>query len=138
MAIKPQTGSALAALLGLQLQELSLPCNFCGNFLSVSELLELEEKGLQLIWKGDFVYGCCRCCCVATATYECMAFLEDTILGSDIEEREGKPIAEISIRCQNCLRRLDLIDKLDIVGRNELFHKVRGRWKGLCRQCKTL
>lgn len=134
----PSTIKELAEALGIPLQDCLVPCNFCGNFLDFLELCEFDKKRLCLIWKNYVVTACCRCCCVATATFEFNEYYEQTVLGRDIELATGRSIFEIDVRCQNCLSFLDIIEKLDCCGRGRPFHKVRGGWKGVCRLCKHL
>ncbi|ADQ39306.1 E6 [Colobus guereza papillomavirus 2] len=134
----PKTAVGLAHLLDIPLDDLLLPCTFCGRFLSFSEVCEFDDKKLSLIWHNYTVSACCRCCCVATATYEFNEFYEQTVNGREIEQVTGLSILHLDVRCQNCLRFLDNIEKLDICGRNRPFHKVRNWWKGICRHCKYL
>lgn len=132
----PSTIKGLAEALGIPVIDCLIPCNFCGNFLNYLEACEFDYKRLSLIWKGYYVYACCRVCCGATATYEFNQFYERTVLGRDIELASGLSIFDIDIRCQTCLAFLDVIEKLDCCGRGLPFHKVRNAWKGICRQCK--
>lgn len=132
----PATIAGLAALLEIPLDDCVVPCNFCGKFLSHLEACEFDDKRLSLIWKGHLVYACCRWCCTATATFEFNEFYEHTVTGREIEFVTGESVFDIDVRCQNCMRYLDSIEKLDICGRRLPFHKVRNSWKGICRLCK--
>ena len=134
----PSTIKGLAQALGIPLVDCLLPCNFCGKFLDFLEVCDFDKKQLNLIWKDYVVTACCRCCSVATATFEFNEFYERTVLGRDIELATGRSIFEIDVRCQNCLSFLDIIEKLDCCGRGRPFHKVRGAWKAVCRLCKHL
>lgn len=134
----PMTIRELAELLDIPLEDCLLPCNFCGKFLDLLEVLDFEKKRLTLLWKDYSVAACCRCCCVATATFEFNEYYQQTVLGRDIELATGRSIFEIDVRCQSCLALLDIIEKLDGCGRGRPFHRVRGGWKGLCRLCKHL
>ena len=135
---KPQTIADLARVLGIPLEDALVPCNFCKKFLTYLEAVEFDVKQLCLIWKEDLVFGCCRCCCVASATFEFDNYLNDSVVGWAIEDKEKKPLSEIIVRCRHCMKKLDQIEKLDICGRSLLFYKVRRGWKGLCRQCKQI
>lgn len=132
----PQSVAGLASLLDIPVEDVLLPCNFCGKFLTFLELQEFDAKILTLIWKEHLVYACCRCCCTASGFFEFQHFYEQSVLGRDIETVANKTIFEIVVRCHQCLRLLDQIDKLDICGRRQHFHKVRGGWRGRCRFCK--
>lgn len=134
----PTTIKELADLLDIPLVDCLIPCNFCGKFLDFLEVCDFDKKQLTLIWKGHFVTACCRSCCAATATFEFNEFYQQTVLGRDIELATGKSIFDLKIRCQTCLSFLDTIEKLDSCGRGFPFHKVRDKWKGICRQCKHL
>nr|AYA94586.1 MAG: E6 protein [Human papillomavirus] len=132
----PRTVLELSKLLEIPVEDLLIPCNFCGAFLDYFELCDFEAKVLTLIWKGDLVFGCCHRCCTATAQFEFNTFYEQTVVGREIEAVEHKSIFDICVRCRHCLRCLDIFDKLDICGRQQHFYKVRSAWKGLCRLCK--
>jgi hypothetical protein len=132
----PESVAGLAVLLDIPIEDLLIPCNFCGNFLSFLELNEFDAKNLTLIWKEHLVFACCRCCCTASGFFEFQNFYEGSVIGRDIETVEHKSIFDITVRCHQCLRLLDLIDKLDICGRSQHFHKVRGAWRGRCKYCK--
>ena len=132
----PQSVAQLARLLDIPVEDLLIPCNFCGNFLTFLELHEFDHKILTLIWKDHLVFACCRCCCTASGYFEFQHFYEQSVIGRDIETVEQKTIFEVIVRCHQCLRLLDQIDKLDICGRRQYFHKVRGGWRGRCRFCK--
>ena len=132
----PQSVTELANLLQIPLEDILIPCNFCNSFLTFLELCEFDAKFLTLIWKDNLVFGCCRVCCTASAFYEFQLFYEQTVIGRQIEVVEQKSIFDISVRCHHCLRLLNQIEKLDICGRQQPFHKVRHNWKGLCKLCK--
>ncbi|AEA35073.1 early protein E6 [Human papillomavirus 152] len=132
----PQSVAGLASLLDIPVEDLLIPCNFCGTFLTFLELQEFDAKVLTLIWKEHLVYACCRCCCTASGFFEFQHFYEQSVLGRDIETVANATIFQIVVRCHQCLRLLDQIDKLDICGRRQHFHKVRGGWRGRCRFCK--
>nr|QCQ84420.1 E6 [Human papillomavirus 38] len=136
---KPQTVQQLSDKLTVPVEDLLLPCRFCNSFLTYIELREFDYKGLQLIWtREDFVFACCSSCAYASAQYECQQFYELTVFGREIEQVEQQTIGLIVIRCQYCLKCLDLIEKLDICCSHQAFHKVRGNWKGRCRHCKAI
>lgn len=135
---KPQSVLELSRLLNIPLDDCLVPCNFCRRFLSYTELTDFDNKRLSLIWKGDLVFACCRSCCVATATFEFDQYFVESVIGWEIEHKEGTSISDIIVRCHHCLTLLNQIEKLDICGRSQLFHRVRRGWKGLCRQCKQI
>ena len=136
---KPFSVQQLADTLCIPLVDILLPCRFCQRFLTYIELVSFDRKGLQLIWtQEDFVFACCSSCAFATAQFEFSNFYEQSVCGWEIEIVEQKPVGDIIIRCKFCLKKLDLIEKLDICYKEEQFHKVRRNWKGLCRHCGSI
>ncbi|ANG09005.1 E6 [Human papillomavirus type 195] len=136
METYPMSIADLARLLDIPVVDLLVPCNFCFNFLTYFELCDFDNKLLTLIWKDDKVFGCCRRCSIASGFFEFQQFYQGSVIGRDIEAVEQKSIFDICVRCHHCLRLLDSIEKLDICGRQQPFHKVRDNWKGLCKFCK--
>lgn len=136
METYPMSIADLARLLDIPVVDLLVPCNFCFNFLTYFELCDFDSKLLTLIWKDDKVFGCCRRCSIASGFFEFQQFYQGSVIGRDIEAVEQKSIFDICVRCHHCLRLLDSIEKLDICGRQQPFHKVRDSWKGLCKFCK--
>ena len=136
---RPLTVQQLSDKLTVPVVDLLLPCRFCSRFLTYLELREFDYKNLQLIWtEEDFVFACCSGCAYASAQFEIQQFYQLTVYGREIEQEEQRPIGQICIRCQYCLKSLDLIEKLDICCFNQPFHKVRNHWKGRCRHCKAI
>lgn len=136
---RPLTVQQLSDKLTVPVVDLLLPCRFCSRFLTYLELREFDYKHLQLIWtEEDFVFACCSGCAYASAQFEIQQFYQLTVYGREIEQEEQRPIGQICIRCQYCLKSLDLIEKLDICSFHQPFHKVRNHWKGRCRHCKEI
>ena len=136
---RPLTVQQLSDKLTVPVVDLLLPCKFCYRFLTYLELREFDYKHLQLIWtEEDFVFACCSGCAYASAQFEFQQFYQITVYGREIEQEEQRPIGQICVRCQYCLKFLDLIEKLDICCLNQPFHKVRNHWKGRCRHCKAI
>lgn len=135
----PRTVKELADTLTIPLIDLLIPCRFCDRFLTYFELLNFDYKHLQLIWTiEDLVYACCSSCAFASAQFEFTNYYEGFVQGKAIETIENSPIGSISIRCQYCLKLLDLVEKLGNCYNQQPFHKVRGGWKGLCRHCGSI
>ena len=128
---RPLTVQQLSDKLTVPVVDLLLPCNFCNRFLTYLELRQFDYKNLQLIWtEEDLAY--------ASAQFEFQQFYQVTVYGREIEQEEQRPVGQIFIRCQYCLKSLDLLEKLDICCSNQPFHKVRDHWKGRCRHCKAI
>ncbi|ATQ38133.1 E6 [Betapapillomavirus 2] len=136
---RPLTVQQLSDKLSVPVVDLLLPCRFCSRFLSYLELRQFDYKHLQLIWtEEDLVFACCSGCAYASAQFEFQQYYQTTVYGREIEQVEQTAIGLIYIRCQYCLKALDLIEKLDICCLNQAFHKVRDHWKGRCRHCKAI
>lgn len=139
MEPRPLTIQHLSDKLTVPIEDLLVPCRFCNRFLTYLELRQFDYKFLHLIWTDeDFVFACCGGCAFASAQFEYQQYYQGTVYGREIEQLEQKPIGDIPIRCQYCLKFLDLIEKLDICCLNQAFHKVRNHWKGRCRHCKAI
>lgn len=136
---KPRTVKELADTLAIPVIDLLLPCNFCNRFLSYFELLSFDYKYLQLIWTvEDLVYAICSSCAFASAQHEFMKYFEYSVVGKQIETVANQPIGNITVRCQYCLKKLDLVEKLGVCYKQQYFHRVRDNWKGLCRLCGSV
>lgn len=136
---RPLTVQQLSDKLTVPVVDLLLPCRFCCRFLTYLELRQFDYKKLQLIWTDeDFVFACCSGCAFASAQFEFQQYYQVTLYGREIEQEEQRPVGQIYMRCQYCLKSLDLLEKLDICCSNQPFHKVRDHWKGRCRHCKAI
>lgn len=135
---RPAKVCELAHHLNIPIWEVLLPCNFCTGFLTYQELLEFDYKDFNLLWKDGFVFGCCAACAFRSAYHEFTNYHQEIVVGIEIEGRAAANIAEIVVRCLICLKRLDLLEKLDICAQHREFHRVRNRWKGVCRHCRVI
>ncbi|AUT11923.1 E6 [Leptonychotes weddellii papillomavirus 4] len=126
----------LAEKLEVPLEDLLVRCLFCQTFLDFASLCHQVYADLQLVWKGREVHGSCVRCARASGTYEVSRFLETSTTGETLRE-QGVNIFTECIRCLWCLRRLSLTEKIDLSAFRHPVHKVRGRWRALCRVCKN-
>ncbi|ADQ39299.1 E6 [Macaca fascicularis papillomavirus 2] len=138
MAGRPLSATALAEELGIGIKDLQVPCNFCHSTLSGADVLAFDYKCLNLLWKEGVAYAACSPCCAATAAYEVQVHYEFSVYGREIERITNTPLWNIIVRCWNCLKLLDLLEKNDICARRQQFHRVRGGWKGNCRHCREV
>jgi len=135
---RPAKVCELSQLLNIPISQILIPCNFCTGFLTTWELLEFDYKDFHLVWKDGFCFGCCSNCAFASAYHEFTQYHQETVVGIEIEGRAAESIHNLIIRCQFCLKRLDIFEKLDNCAQHREFHKVRNRWKGVCRHCRVI
>lgn len=115
--------------------DLHIQCIFCRFVLNIEHLASFANKTLSLIWRDNHPYACCISCARLSAKFECERYYQCSIRAVDIEGVLGKPLYALIIRCSECLRLLDIVEKYDGVCRNDYFHIVRSSIKGLCRFC---
>lgn len=115
--------------------DLHLPCIFCSCILTTQDLASFADKNLSLVLRGSQYYACCSICCCVSARFEFDKHCQCSIRAVDIEEISGQHLHALLVRCYNCLKKLDIAEKYDLVCKDELFYLVRSQWKGLCRKC---
>ena len=115
--------------------DLNIPCIFCRFVLNIEHLASFANKTLSLIWRDNRAYACCISCARLSAKFESERYYQCSIRAVDIEAVLGKPLHTLIIRCCECLRLLDIVEKYDCVCRDGYFHVVRSSLKGLCRFC---
>ncbi|AWK28209.1 E6 protein [Human papillomavirus type 221] len=131
----PETLSAYCQLLGLQLSDVRLPCNFCKFYLTEQDLAAFHLKQFKLIWKGPWCYACCRSCARLTAAYELRKFYQCTCNCNAVEGLAKTTLDCIPVRCLQCLALLSFAEKLEHLAIGQDFYLVRSTWKGYCRNC---
>ncbi|AEO16195.1 E6 [Canis familiaris papillomavirus 8] len=129
-----QGAASLAAHIKVPIEDLLLPCVFCGRFLDFHELTAFDYKQLQLTWKGGFPRGCCIPCAKTVSEQECMLFTEVVLTSEEFANQVGG-FASIFVRCRLCLKLLSLTEKVNAILHGEQFLRVRGRWRARCRCC---
>ncbi|ACK76234.1 E6 [Erinaceus europaeus papillomavirus 1] len=126
---------SLCIQLGLQVSDLGLLCLFCKRELTVTDKIAFDLKKLNLVLRADGIYGCCRTCCKATAEFENAKYLQMVVEADGVESFTGRGILEVYMRCWECMKELEAVEKCMQIIREEPFRLVRGGWKGLCAIC---
>lgn len=122
---------------GISLFNVQLRCVFCRHWVNFVELADFHHKHLCLTWKENVCYAACCSCLRLCAKCETERFYQCNLASEFIEDILHKPLSDIVIRCLHCLKKLDLIEKLEHKILKSSFHLVRGYWRGECRNCKS-
>ncbi|AGA15831.1 E6 [Canis familiaris papillomavirus 15] len=127
--------SSLAEHIHVPVEDLLVPCVFCGNFLDLRDLLDFDKKCLQLTWKKGFPHGTCSKCAREVSEKECKLFTEAVLTASGFFCEIDGGLSGVNVRCRLCLKLLNLGEKEEAVSRGERFFRVRRRWRARCRAC---
>lgn len=112
-----------------------LPCIFCGCILTAQDLASFATKNLSLVSRNSQYFACCINCCRLSARHEFDKYYQCHIRSVNIETFSETRLHALCVRCYNCLKRLDIAEKYDVVCRDGYFHLVRSQWRALCRDC---
>nr|AYA94326.1 MAG: E6 protein [Human papillomavirus] len=134
-ALKPCNLYDYCVVNGLSLFDVTLPCIFCKHDLSFVALADFHAKTLQLLHKDDGCYACCAECLRLSAKFEIENHFQCCVDARFFTTICEKPLHEITVRCLECYRLLDYIEKFDCCAADSPFCLVRGRWRNLCRHC---
>ncbi|AUT11895.1 E6 [Leptonychotes weddellii papillomavirus 1] len=132
---RPSSVKGLCALIHSPLIDLLLPCKFCHRYLTTLEKLRFDAAPFQLIWKEGNVYGCCQTCIRHCGLIERNYFLQGKIDAFLFEEKLGKKVEELTLRCSFCLHTLTYWEKKENKFDSALF-LVRGKVRGTCDLCR--
>lgn len=130
--------TALVQRLGVPEEDLLLPCTFCAKFLSEKEREQFDYCDFNLIWRRGCAHGICTACARMCAVADSLLNLDATCSALEVLEKEGTDLSNIPVRCRVCLKQLLLAEKLAAGERQELFLRVRGRWRARCMLCKIV
>ena len=112
-----------------------LPCVFCSHILTPQDLAAFACKGLNLVLRNSDYFACCINCCRLSARYEFDTYYQCCVRSVNIETFAEKHLHALCVRCYNCLKKLDIAEKYDVICRDDYFHLVRSQWRALCRDC---
>lgn len=121
---------------GLSFFELELPCVFCKRQVSLTDLAAFHEKNLSVIWRNDRPHAACSKCLYDLATVERERYTESVCNARLYVVVVRKPLDECLLRCYVCLRRLDAVDKNELITQNWFVCRIRGQWRSACRYCR--
>nr|AYA94338.1 MAG: E6 protein [Human papillomavirus] len=119
----------------LSLFDLRLPCVFCKNELDFMSLADFHLKNLQLLHKENTCYACCSVCLRVSAKFELENYFQCYVKAKYFTTLCEKPLQCIIVRCIDCYRLLDCMEKVDCCAADLPFCLVRGRWRNFCRHC---
>ncbi|AST11574.1 E6 protein [Sus scrofa papillomavirus 2] len=128
--------TGLANALGIPWVDLLIPCTFCGKFMDYHDLTKFESQ-MQLLWKGKCVYGCCNRCARLSSRREVQLFGQGTKALSEVL-KQGIKLTDLVIRCVACLNKLTYVEKLSVLYGENQVTVVRGRYRGICKNCKPI
>lgn len=115
--------------------DLQIPCLFCKFHLSLQELAGFHQKTLSLVWRDDQVYALCYKCTRLSAKFEFEKYLRCIVKCEYVDVLAECPLINLSVRCVDCYKLLDIAEKVDLKARDEDLYLVRRYWRGYCREC---
>lgn len=115
--------------------DLKINCLFCNFCLTLQELAAFHMKTLSLIWKEDSVFAICLRCTRLSARYEAEKYFRCAVKSDYIESLTETALADLSVRCIECYRLLDIAEKIDVRCRGEDIYLIRKHWRAYCREC---
>ncbi|DAZ92270.1 TPA_asm: E6 [Manis javanica papillomavirus 1] len=133
----PGRVSDLARQQEKRLDEIQIPCNFCGIWMTLPDKVKFDLTGLRLIWKTGGPRGICQPCVRAVGFQEFVKFYEGTTDALRIEHDYGVRFLDILVRCHCCMRALTDAEKGAIISTKSPVHRVRGLWKSRCMHCSN-
>lgn len=116
--------------------ELQLDCIFCKRRVSLTDLAAVFEKNLSLVYRNDRPHAACSECLCNIAKLERERYTECICDARLLVPLVRKPLDDCVIRCYMCLKRLDSIDKNDLITYNWKVCCIRGQWRSACRLCR--
>lgn len=122
-------------LFNISIFDLNIQCIFCRFVLDLEHLASFYNKNLSLVWRDSNCFACCISCCRLSAKFERENHYQCSVRSVDLETILQKPLHAVVVRCYECLRLLDLVEKYDCVCRDDYMHLIRSSWKALCRYC---
>lgn len=132
---KPTALDDFCRIFNISFFDLHIRCIFCGYVLDIVQLANFHSKGLSLVWRNCECFACCTYCARLSARCEFEKYYRCSVSAANIESLVNRKLHELQVRCYECLRNLDTVEKYDCVCRDESLHLVRNNWKGLCRFC---
>lgn len=118
--------------------ELKIPCVFCKFDVSLQGLADFFMKDLCLLWKNNICFACCPPCLKLTARYERENYFQCSVKCDVIEGLLNVPLSKLTVRCIECYKKLDYVEKIQCCIQDLDFCLIRCHWKNYCRHCKHL
>ncbi|ATQ38629.1 E6 [Gammapapillomavirus sp.] len=118
--------------------DLKIDCIFCKFEVSLQGLADFHVKDLCLLWKNGICYACCRKCLILTARYEKENYFQCCVKPELIEGVVNLPLSKLLVRCIECYKKLDYVEKVQCCLQGYDFCLIRCHWKNFCRFCKPL
>lgn len=133
---RPKTVLEVAKLFNTTVEELTLPCNFCGRLLRATEKHIYDKHYFKVRWQDGRPLGCCRRCIRLCGVLEFALYFQRNLLAEDIRASTGAPVWFQQIRCRRCLKPLSKKEKVLLQKRREFFYEVRGKLRAHCTLCR--
>ena len=112
-----------------------LQCLFCKFNVSTVDLAGFHCKNLRLVWRGSSCFACCEKCLRLLAKHEYEHYCICVCKGTTLEFLCKKDLFQIIVRCVECLKLLDLSEKISCERKGFPFCLVRTHWRNYCRSC---
>nr|QOI17597.1 E6 [human papillomavirus 52] len=134
-ATRPRTLHEWVVLLEESVHEIRLQCVQCKKELQRREVYKFLFTDLRIVYRDNNPYGVCIMCLRFLSKISEYRHYQYSLYGKTLEERVGKPLSEITIRCIICQTPLCPEEKERHVNANKRFHNIMGRWTGRCSEC---
>ncbi|AJP70541.1 E6 [Canis familiaris papillomavirus 16] len=132
---RPWSVAGLCSQWGATLNDIPLPCVFCGELIDFDDKVAFDFKGLQITWKNRKPHACCTRCARVVCRAEVSEFTEEEVSAWNFYNRVGAGIIYVPVRCTVCLAVVTNTQKLAALQNRQNFKKVRGRWRTECSNC---
>lgn len=137
-ALHPTRLDEYCKLYNLSFFDLDIKCIFCKFKVSLQHLADFYCKDLSLVWKNNECFACCSPCLRLTARHEKENYFQCSVKGCMIESFLNTPLSKIVVRCIECYKKLDYMEKIQCCVQETDFCLIRCHWKNYCRFCKLL
>nr|AYC54505.1 MAG: E6 protein [Human papillomavirus] len=132
----PTSVYSLCKLYGCSLETLNIRCLFCRCFLSYQDLLSFTVKHLRIVLRDYSFFAACNTCLKLSAAYEQKTYCQCVATADFVKHMCNGNYCDLNVRCLTCMKRLDKIEVLESLEKDEQFYLVRCIWRTNCRLCK--
>lgn len=132
----PNSLSNICGLYGCSLENLQICCLFCRSVLSYQDLLSFTVKHLKIVIRDNTFFAACNTCLRLSAAFEQKTYSQCIATPAFVKHLCNGNYSDLNVRCLICMKKLDVIEVLDSLEREENFQLVRCIWRSYCRFCK--
>lgn len=127
---------SLCSTYGCTLETLNICCLFCRTALSYQDILSFTVKHLRIVLRNNSFFAACSTCLQLSAAYEQRKYCQCVATANYVKSVCNGNYCDLNVRCLTCMKRLDNIEVLESLEKDEEFYLVRCIWRTKCRLCK--